>query len=177
MERCVRFEYCLHISCILYSPQATKCDAAVVALIFWNRVPVGTRCGTRRLHRESVESFTSSWRDENGSSQKAWTQVGREKEQRRPQNQGSAECIRAQGRSHPREKEGGSQHCGKKRRTQASINQIGNRKKPATSAGFFCLQPQREYRALASSTILEMSAGYSRPDCCAARANSLFCSR
>ena len=36
---------------------------------------------------------------------------------------------------------------------------------------------QREYRALASSTILLINAGYSTPCFCAAVANSLFASR
>ena|SRR5687767_3909685 len=62
----------------------------------------------------------------------------------------------------------------------AGSTSIDSAKKPAISSAFLFGGADirhREYRALASSTIRETSAGYSNPPFCAARANSLFCSR
>ena len=120
---------------------------------------------------------TSSWRDENGSSQKARTKE-RSEEERWPQNEGPAQCLGTQGCPHAREKSR-RQEGRTEIQPQTQIARfIAPTKKPATSSAFlFGGVRHREYRALASSTIRETSAGYSSPDFCAARANSLFCSR
>ena len=79
------------------------------------------------------------------------------------------------------------------RRSQEDSEKEGDQKAPLALAvynekaghvpaflfpGTFLTNPgQREYRALASSTILLINAGYSTPCFCAAVANSLFASR
>src|ERR1700680_227629 len=64
-------KHCTHISCILYSRRVTSSDASssTQSVRLVARVPVRTRCRTRRFHLGVGESSTSSWRDKHGSSE------------------------------------------------------------------------------------------------------------
>ena len=98
----------------------------------------------------------------NGSKEKGWSEKG-------------CEERRTQGRE-----EGRTQGCEKESHSQAPLALMLFKKKAGFVPAFLFSSTgndQREYRALASSTILLINAGYSIPSFNAAVANSLFASR
>ena len=94
----------------------------------------------------------------NGSKKKGWSQKGSE-----------------EGRTEEREKERRKKSSEKEIHPQASLT-TAQLKESRRRAGFLVFY-HREYRALASSTILFISSGYFNPLFSAAIANSLFASR
>lgn len=103
----------------------------------------------------------------NGSSEEGWPKKSSEEIL-------AEEKHREEGRSQENSKKEGDQ--------KAPLASAVNNKKAGLAPAFLFLGTsidccQREYRALASSTILLINAGYSTPCLSAAVANSLFASR